>query len=110
MAAKKKVADADTAPVKEVAVIREAKTDTLRHNGEQFLDVIVDIKEGDEVVDTLRLGFKADANAEDIKAEIAKLLQTRTDEAARKDTQTAQDALDAAATETISALEGITIE
>jgi len=109
MAAKAKKT-AEATDTKEVAVVREVTPETLRHNGEQYLNVVLDIMVGDTVVDTLKLGFNAGTTADEIKAEVAKLLVTRSDEAARKEVQTAQDALDATATETISALEGITIE
>jgi hypothetical protein len=90
-------------------IVKSVKTETHVETASQFINVSVDLVEGETVVERV-LGFDATLyTREQIKEELKKYLDTFNAEQAHKVVQAAQDEIDAKVAETTKELEGLTI-
>lgn len=92
------------------AQIKDIKKDTVQATGVQFLDVEVELLNGEEVVDVRKYAYPLDTPKEEILADIEKLIVLTEEEAAQAEASKEEVALQAKADETIEGLKGTSVE
>lgn len=86
------------------AKIKDIKKDVLQATGVPFLDVEVEILNGEEVIDTRKFAYPIDTPQENIVADIEKMLALHEEEMKAKEASKVADELSAKADATIAEL------
>lgn len=90
------------------ATIKSVEKARVIATGEDYLDVTIEITEG-KAKEVVKRGYPIDTPTKEIKAELKKLLKTRTAEATQAETQAVLDKQDAATAKAITELEGLEV-
>jgi len=88
------------------ARIKDIKKEYSQTDGTRFLDVFVEVLEGDKVVEVRRFAFGLDKKSKEVKNEIDKFVKTLNSDAEQAKKQAVLDAEDKEADKTITELKG----